>query len=148
MRLVEELAEKNIKQFIVTTSGRDSLNPFLETSLRSHVELFSRIITYEDVRNHKPYPDAYKLAIKLSKQSHVNCLAIEDSSIGIQAAKAANLNCLLTLPPWKSSLNTISKRANACLDSLGNEKNISKLIYGKPLLKKYVDVDYLTSIIN
>ena len=148
-RLIDELANLNIKQFIVTTSGRDSLEPFLVTSLKSHFKLFSQIITYEDVSNHKPSPDAYKLALQQSKESHFNCIAIEDSMIGVNAAKAANLNCLLTLPPWSlTNSQNIAENANACVDNLGSKNNHSKLIYGKPLIKNYVDFSYLTNIIN
>ncbi len=148
LRLVDELYSSNIEQFIVTTSGRDSLEPFLKTSLSSHLEYFSGFITYEDVSRHKPFPDAYKLALKLSKKSQFNCIAIEDSMIGVQAAKAANLNCLLILPPWTNSHQKITKNANACLNTLGNFDNPSKLIYGKKLISNHVDFDYLTNIIN
>tara|TARA_Y100001968_G_scaffold332920_1_gene393054 strand:- start:415 stop:1161 length:747 start_codon:yes stop_codon:yes gene_type:complete len=148
MRLIDELSSYGVKQFIVTTSGRDSLEPFLNTSLSSHFKYFSGVITYEDVSKHKPYPDAYQLAIQLSKKSEVNCIAIEDSMIGVQAAKAANLNCLLTLPPWSNSIQKVNSKANACVNSLGNLENPTKLIYGKKLTNINVDFEYLTSIIN
>tara|TARA_Y100001968_G_scaffold324_1_gene262 strand:+ start:16510 stop:17256 length:747 start_codon:yes stop_codon:yes gene_type:complete len=148
LRLIKELADINIEQFIVTTSGRESLDPFLNNSLNSYLNCFSRIITYEDVIKHKPFPDAYNLAVKLSKQKNVNCIAIEDSSIGVEAARAAKINCLLTLPPWSSSIDRINKKATACVDSLGNFDSNSKVIYGKSLINKYVDLAYLTKIIN
>ena len=148
LRLFNELFSYNIEQFIVTTSGRDSLEPFLNTSLRSHQNIFSGIITYEDVTKHKPFPDAYKLAVQLSKKTEVNCLAIEDSSIGVQAAKAAKLNCLLTLPPWSTSYKNISQKANACVNCLGNDDNPTQLIYGNNLVSNKVDFEYLTKIIN
>ena len=148
LRLIEELSESNIEQYIVTTSGRKSLDPLLQSSMHSYLKFFSRIITYEDVTMHKPSPDAYNLALKLSKKSNLNCIAIEDSSIGVEAAKAANINCILTLPTWSSNYQNINKKANACVDSLGNIDNNSKVIYGKPLISKNVDVAYLTNIIN
>ena len=148
VRLIDELANLNIKQFIVTTSGRESLDPFLNSSLSSHLKYFSEIITYEDVSNHKPSPDAYNLAVRLSKENHNNCIAIEDSNIGVEAARAANINCLLTLAPWNSSTTSITKKANACVDSLGNKENHSKLKYGYSLINNIVDFDYLTKIIN
>ena len=148
LRLINELSSFDIQQFIVTTSGKESLEPFLKTSLSSHLNCFSGIITYEDVSNHKPSPDAYNLALQLSKQSGLNCLAIEDSRSGVEAAKAANLNCLLTLPPWGISLKDITRKANACVNSLGDDDNPSKLIYGKNLLGNTVDFEYLTNIIN
>ena len=148
LRLIEELAENNIEQFIVTTSGKESLDPFLHSSLQSHSKLFNQIITFEDVSNHKPLPDAYNLALKLSKKSNANCLVIEDSSIGVESAKAANLKCLLTLPPWSTSFQNINKTATACVDRLGDINKQSKLIYGKPLISNNVDLAYLTKIIN
>ena len=148
LRLINELSGFEIDQFIVTTSGRDSLEPFLNTSLSSHLNYFSGIVTYEDVSNHKPFPDAYKLAIKLSKKSEINCIAIEDSMIGIAAARAANLNCLLTLPPWSGDTHKFSREANACVNSLGNDDNPTKIIYGNKLIKNHVDVEYLINIIN
>ena len=148
LRLIEELAANDIDQFIVTTSGRESLDPFLQSSMQSHLKFFKQVITYEDVRNHKPYPDAYNLALKLSKKLNENCIVIEDSRIGIESAKAANLKCLMTLPPWSTSFQNITKRADACVDSLGDFNNHSNIIYGKPLINKHVDLAYLTNIIN
>ena len=148
LRLINELANFDVDQFIVTTSGRNSLEPLLEASLSSHLKFFSGIITYEDVSKHKPFPDAYNLAVQLSKIPEDNCLAIEDSTIGVTAAKAANLSCLLTLPPWTSSKRKISNKANACVNSLGNINNPSKLIYGERLISNNVDYEYLTAIIN
>ena len=78
----------------------------------------------------------------------VNCIAIEDSMIGLEAARAANLNCLLTLPPWSNSYKKYSRKANACVNSLGNDNNPSKLIYGKELNANNIDFEYLTNIIN
>tara|TARA_Y100001968_G_scaffold319043_1_gene350059 strand:+ start:2874 stop:3620 length:747 start_codon:yes stop_codon:yes gene_type:complete len=148
LRLINELSSADIEQFIVTTSGRDSLEPFLDSSLSSHLNYFSGIITFEDVSKHKPFPDAYQLALQLSHKSEVNCIAIEDSKIGVAAAKAANLNCLLTLPPWSRSTQNISRKANSCVNSLGNADNPSMLIYGKKLISNHVDFNYLTKIIN
>ena len=148
LKLIDELSCFSIEQFIVTTSGRGSIEPFLNTSLSSHLKFFSGIITYEDVEKHKPFPDAYNLAIQLSKKPHLNCIAIEDSNIGVEAAKAAKLNCLLTLPPWSSSDNNISTKANACVNSLGNASNPARVVYGKKLISNNVDLSYLTKIIN
>ena len=148
LRLINELSSFDVEQFIVTTSGRDSLEPFLQTSMSSYLNSFAGILTSEDVSKHKPFPEAYELAIKLSRKSEVNCIAIEDSVIGVEAARSANLNCLLTLPPWLSSTQKASRAANACVSSLGNNDNPSKVIYGKKLNGNKVDHQYLTNIIN
>ena len=148
LRLINELANNNIEQCIVTTSGFQSLEPFLNTSLLEHKKYFSKIITNEDVSNHKPYPDAYQLALSLTKNSYNKCIALEDSEIGIKAANGANLKSLLILPPWFSSSYVITKNANACVDRLGEVNNPANLIYGKTLNNGIVDLNYLTSLIN
>ena len=148
LRLIEELSDFNVDQFIVTTSGKSSLKPFLQTLLRSHLKFFTKTITYEDVRNHKPHPDAYNLAVKLSKQLKINCLVIEDSKIGIESAKAAGLNTLLTLPSWTKDYNNVTNKANSCVSNLGSTDQSPKLIYGKPLINNIVDFEYLKNIIN
>ena len=148
IRLMKELADLNIEQIIVTTSGRESLEPFLNNSLQSYLEYFSQIITFEDVKNHKPSPDAYDMAVRLSRKANKNCIVIEDSIIGVKAAKAANLHSLLTLPPWLASFDNIPRIASACVDCLGNEDKQTNLIYGKKLQDKFVDSNYLTNIIN
>ena len=148
LRLIEELGSFNVQQVIVTTSGSESLEPLLNTTLKSYLNFFSNFITYENVSSHKPSPEAYELAIKLSKNHPNTCIAIEDSRIGVDAAKAANLNCLLTLPTWYSNFNNIPKHATACVDTIGNKNRSSKVIYGKTLNSKIVDFNYLTRIIN
>lgn len=148
IRLIDEIARSNIEQFIVTTSGKDSLYPFLNTSLHAQLKYFTKIITFEDVSKHKPFPDAYNLAIKLSRYSPSECIAIEDSSIGVKAAKAANLNCLLTLPPWSTSNTNITKIADSCIDTLGDCYNKTNVLYGKQLINLYADLPYLINIIN
>ena len=45
-------------------------------------------------------------------------------------------------------VKTIIKKANACVDSLGDSNNQSQLIYGKSLITNNVDHAYLTKIIN
>ncbi len=148
LRLMDELASNDVDQLIVTTSGRESLEPLLKNALNTRLNYFSKIITYEDVSYHKPHPDAYNLAIKFSNKYPSNSLAIEDSISGVNAAKAAKLNCLLTLPPWSSVDQKYSKNANACVDSLGDQNKPSNLIYGRPLITNNIDFIYLSNIIN
>tara|TARA_B100000700_G_scaffold319593_1_gene415080 strand:+ start:4138 stop:4884 length:747 start_codon:yes stop_codon:yes gene_type:complete len=148
LRLIEELASNSVRQFIVTTSGRKSLEPLINSVLNHYSKYFSDYITYEDVDRHKPYPDAYELAIRRSKHNPSNCLAIEDSDVGVKAAKSAKLRCLLTLPTWNSfNINPV-ENANSCVDTLGSLDMPSKLYYGKPLLGKLINIEYLTNIIN
>ncbi len=147
LRLINELYSENIAQYIVTTSGRASLEPLLISILDSSIKCFSGSIAYEDVVSHKPHPEAYIKAIEQSNFPAENCLAIEDSPNGVASAMGANINCLMTPPEWveKDDIKTI--KANACVNNLGSLINPSKLIYGIPLANSIVDFKYLSSLI-
>jgi beta-phosphoglucomutase len=54
--------------------------------------LFGAIVTAEDVKRPKPWPDGYRLALRrLGLTGGRGCLAIEDSPGGVRAARAAGL---------------------------------------------------------
>lgn len=53
------------------------------------------VFTAEDVKNAKPAPDLYLYSAQsMGNVDPRNCLAIEDSVVGVIAAKAANMNVL------------------------------------------------------
>lgn len=57
-------------------------------------DLFDTIVTGSDVARHKPHPDAYALAAQRLNLAPAECLAIEDSSIGVASALAFGARCL------------------------------------------------------
>ncbi len=69
-------------------------------SKHSLLEYFAVIVTAEDVENSKPSPEGYLLALQRLREtsgSHISpseCLVIEDSVAGIEAAKAALMHCV------------------------------------------------------
>ncbi len=148
LRLMNELNSQNVSQYIVTTSGRGSLEPLLNTVLDSSQKCLSGTVTYEDVVYHKPHPEAYLKAITYSDCPVENCLAIEDSLNGVMSAKAADINCLMTPAEWCKGDDINCKIANACVDSLGSLINPTNLIYGPPIINKIIDFNYLSRLIN
>lgn len=53
------------------------------------------VVTANDVENHKPNPDTFLLA---AEQIHIppkECLVFEDTQLGMQAAHAAGMDCVL-----------------------------------------------------
>ena len=70
---------------------------------------FSVIVAAEDVRNGKPHPDGFLRAMKMLNKRlalHLRpkeCLVIEDSLEGIEAAKRAGMCCLALATSYPSS---------------------------------------------
>jgi HAD superfamily hydrolase (TIGR01509 family) len=79
-------------------------------------EYFSVIVSRDDVKKGKPYPDVYLAAVKKLNLNPEDCLAIEDTQSGTEAAKAAGLICF-TIPNKFSETQDFSK-ADKVLKSL------------------------------
>ena len=55
---------------------------------------FDAVLTVEDVSNFKPAPEVFLKCSSFLGVSPENCLVVEDSIFGVQAAKAAGMGCL------------------------------------------------------
>ena len=75
---------------------------------------FSGKISGADLKESKPHPEIFQLAAKLANEPIENCMVIEDSTNGVEAAFCANLYCL----GYKSvnSKNQNLEKANSIVD--------------------------------
>jgi beta-phosphoglucomutase len=85
---------------VVSGSARSEIEPVLEAAGVSSA--IAAVVASEDVEHGKPAPDGYRRALELLEISPDEAVAVEDSDVGITAAKAAGLRCFAvtgTLPP-------------------------------------------------
>jgi len=61
---------------------------------------FDFVATREDVNQGKPNPDIYNLVASELGASVEQCLVIEDSPAGVQAALAAGMSCIAVTTPF------------------------------------------------
>ena len=86
--LLQEL--QTYRLALVTSSGQAEVEPVLEKAgLRGY---FQAVVYGGDVKQHKPAPDPYLLAVE--KLGVRTALAIEDSNAGEESARAAGLDVL------------------------------------------------------
>ncbi|HTS16478.1 MAG TPA: HAD family phosphatase [Verrucomicrobiae bacterium] len=101
--LVPELA-KRYQLAVATSSTHHVADVVMEISgLGPHFKL---IVAREDVRFPKPDPEVYFTAAKRLSVRPSTCCVIEDTSLGVQAAKMAGMTCIgltSSLPPEKLS---------------------------------------------
>jgi HAD superfamily hydrolase (TIGR01509 family) len=77
--------------------------------------LFSLVLTRDDIRDPKPAPDIYLKCASDMNVRPAECLVIEDSPVGVAAAKAAGMTCIAIT----HTVNAESLRdADAVLDIL------------------------------
>ena len=86
--LLDELRAARIKMAIVTGGDRDRVHKLIETYFAGY---FSALVTSDDVRNTKPFPEPYlKGAAGLGLKPQ-ECIVIENAPLGIKAARAAGI---------------------------------------------------------
>jgi len=92
---------KDVKIALGTSSTRkEMLAVFNKNHLKKY---FNIIMTKEDVKRHKPNPELYLKIAKKLKVSPKDCIVIEDSIAGVEAAKRAGMFCIATLTSFPAS---------------------------------------------
>lgn len=89
VELIEYLKQNNYKMALVSSSSKELLDLYVE-----HLDLFKNfevIVSGDDVKKGKPFPDSFKLACNKLFSLPNNTLVIEDSKNGILAAKNAKM---------------------------------------------------------
>ena len=88
-----EKAKYNKKKLAISTStSRDNVTLLLQSCLNENPkDVFSFISTGDLVQKKKPSPDLYKLVLAEMNLIPEECLAFEDSRIGLVSAKRANI---------------------------------------------------------
>jgi HAD superfamily hydrolase (TIGR01509 family) len=80
-----------LKLAVVTGAGRNGVDATVNAY--ELAASFSVIVSGDDVRRSKPAPDCYLLALKRLGVQACECIAIEDTQHGIEAATSAGIAC-------------------------------------------------------
>lgn len=86
--LIANLKKSNLKIMVVTGSKQAILIQRLTEDLGLES---SNIISGQDVKNEKPHPEPYLMALEKSKTKPEEAIVIENAPLGIRSAKAAGL---------------------------------------------------------
>ena len=109
-----EFFSSKFKVALCSGGPRDEILLKLENA--ELIQYFPIIVAGSDVSRGKPAPDIYIKAKELIGLSSEECLAIEDTQYGLQAAKDAELNCVSI--PNEYSLKQDFSRADLVCNSL------------------------------
>jgi HAD superfamily hydrolase (TIGR01509 family) len=89
--LIDELVAAGVRLGVATTGSRTWVDPLLDRLFG--LERFEAIVGGDEVPNPKPDPAAHRTATERLGVAAQFAPAIEDSAIGLRAAKAAGLAC-------------------------------------------------------
>ncbi len=92
LELLDEIDRRGLPKAIASSGIR----AYVEAVLRVNglLDRFSVIITGDQVAHGKPAPDVFLAAARALHVEPAHCLVLEDAPTGVQAAKAAGMQCI------------------------------------------------------
>ena len=123
-RLVDEVIAEELVLAVCSTSNERAVNLVVETMLgaqrRAH---FQAILAGDVVSKKKPDPEIYNLAMDRLDLQPLECVVIEDSHNGLQAAKAAGAHCVVTTNGYTEAEDFAT--ADLIVPELGDLPNVN-----------------------
>ncbi len=97
-RLSEEALEAGWTLAVASTSAQESVEAVLRHSMgEATAARFALVLAGDIVKAKKPAPDIYLLAAARLGVSPAECVVVEDSNNGLEAAAAAGMRCVVTV---------------------------------------------------
>lgn len=91
-KFLKKLKEQKYKIALASGSSKEIIDEILK--LIKLDLFFDVVVAGDEVKNSKPAPDIFLLAAKRLRVKKEDCLVIEDSKYGVEAAKKANMYCV------------------------------------------------------
>ncbi len=119
---VHIVIKRGFKTALVTASEKSVVSMAFKKIRLGRV--FDRFITFEDCKKRKPAPDVYLLAAKRLHVKPRECVVMEDSIVGIEAAKRAGMKCIAVTNSFPASH---LRKADLIVKNL-NDRRIWKIL--------------------
>ena len=135
-RLILEAREKGLRLAIATTTSPENITGLIEGNFgKGSMEWFDVVGHGGNCPDKKPDPQVYNFVLKEMGLSAADCVALEDSEIGLKAAGAAGIDTVITE-------NDITRGhdfngAAVVLSDLGEPGSPCKVLGGKQSDKKF-----------
>jgi HAD superfamily hydrolase (TIGR01509 family) len=122
-RLSEEALSREWTLAVASTSALESVNAVLRHSMgEATAARFSLVLAGDCVKAKKPAPDIYLLAAEKLQVAPSQCVVVEDSANGLQAATSAGMSCIVTVSGYTREEDfTSAAIVLSCLGDPGGE---------------------------
>jgi len=91
-KLMKDIKKRGYKTAVASSSYRKEIEIAME--IHGYDEFLDHMLSGEDVKNGKPNPDIFLLTSEKLGTQPEECVVIEDSENGVNAAKAAKMLCI------------------------------------------------------
>lgn len=146
-RLIQEARQAGIRLAIATTSAPENVLALLEMGLGSDSPSWFEVIAAGDVvPAKKPAPDIYLYALEAMGLPPSECVAIEDSQVGLRAATQAGLTTVIT--PSSYTQHEDFTGAALVVSHLGEPIAPFQGLTAHPLTSAYFDIALAQSLLT
>ncbi|GLI69657.1 hypothetical protein VaNZ11_014332 [Volvox africanus] len=120
-RLIGEAISAGVPVAVCSTSNERAVSNIVRVMLGSRVASVMRVFAGDVVPKKKPDPAIYLLAARELGVNPARCVVVEDSRIGLKAAKAAGMTCIITKSSYTQEEDFTG--ADAVFPSLGQDSD-------------------------
>ncbi|CAA3007476.1 haloacid dehalogenase-like hydrolase domain-containing At3g48420 [Olea europaea subsp. europaea] len=137
-KLIDQALEKGVKVAVCSTSNEKAVSAIVSFLLGPQRVEKIQIYAGDVVPRKKPDPAIYMLAAETLGVEPSSCVVVEDSAIGLAAAKAAGMKCIVTKSGYTADEDFLN--ADAVFDCIGDppEERFDLAFCGSLLEKQYV----------
>jgi len=121
LRLVDEAIANNVRLAVCSTSNEKAVSNLIYTLMGWERSSKFQVFAGDMVKAKKPAPDIYNMAVDAMGLDKSRCIVVEDTFIGLGAAKAAGIACIVTKSSY--SANEDFTIADKIVDELGDDPN-------------------------
>lgn len=137
-KLIDQALQKGVKVAVCSTSNEKAVSAIVSCLLGPQRAEKIKIFAGDVVPRKKPDPAIYVLAASTLGVDPSSCVVVEDSAIGLAAAKAAGMKCIVTKSGYTADEDFLN--ADAVFDCIGDppEERFDLSFCGSLLEKQYV----------
>ncbi|XP_044486997.1 CBBY-like protein [Mangifera indica] len=137
-KLIDQALEKGVKVAVCSTSNEKAVSAIVSCLLGPERADKIKIFAGDVVPRKKPDPAIYILASNTLGVDPSSCVVVEDSAIGLAAAKAAGMKCIVTKSSYTADEDFLN--ADAVFDCIGDppEERFDLTFCGSLLQKQFV----------
>jgi HAD superfamily hydrolase (TIGR01509 family) len=119
LRLVDEAIAAGVNLAVCSTSNEKAVTNLIRTLMGQDRAAKFQIFAGDMVKAKKPAPDVYNMAVDEMGLDKSRCVIVEDSFIGLGAARAAGISCIVTKSSYTA--NEDFTDADMIVDELGDD---------------------------
>lgn len=119
LRIVDDAIAAGVRLACCSTSNDKAVRNLISTLMGPDRAAKFQVFAGDMVKAKKPAPDVYNMAVEEMKLDKSRCVIIEDTHIGLGAAKAAGISCLVTKSSYSAGEDFTGSKM--IVDELGDD---------------------------